>query len=75
VEELEVHADIVQKAVDLGMPRSEATQNADYLALLLKRQADEEGISIKKLYDDNKLKTRTEIPGQEIADPMTPRRC
>ena len=65
MEELEVHADIVQKAVDLGMPRSEATQNADYLALLLKRQADEEGISIKKLYDDNKLKTRTEIPGQE----------
>jgi hypothetical protein len=66
VEEAEVHADIVQKAVDLGMPRSEATQNADYLALLLKRQADEEGISIKKLYDDNKLKTRTEIPGETV---------
>ena len=72
IEEFEVHTDIVQKALDLGMPRSEATQNADYLALLLKRQADEEGISIKKLYDDNKLKTKTEIPGQEIIDPMSP---
>jgi hypothetical protein len=72
VEEAEVHADIVQKAVDLGMPRSEATQNADYVALILKQQADREGVSIKKLYGGHKLKTRTEIPGQEIADPMAP---
>ena len=64
VEEGEVHTAIVQSQVDNGMNRSEATQNADYLTLLLKRQADEEGLSIKKLYEENKLSLTTEIPGQ-----------